>query len=133
MAAQFEWTPERVAELRESYEGGMSVGVLARKFGASRGSVTGKLSRLGIKRSHAPAQSLLPPKPSPAPVLIEEINGNDIARVKLADLEFWSCAYPCGDPRSADFGYCGQPRKPSSPYCAAHHARCYLPPQPRKV
>src|SRR5436190_22162768 len=38
------------------------------------------------------------------------------------------CAFPLDDPDSAKPAtrFCGVPRRPGSPYCAPHHARCHL-------
>jgi hypothetical protein len=40
------------------------------------------------------------------------------------------CQYPIGEPGKSGFHYCGKPLDSSGrPYCAAHHAVCYLPPK----
>ncbi len=43
-------------------------------------------------------------------------------RVKLFDLEFNSCRFPIGDPRDAEFSFCGQPAPGFgiNPYCPTH-------------
>lgn len=35
-----------------------------------------------------------------------------------------TCRFPIGDPKAADFGYCGRPRERGA-YCACHGARAY--------
>jgi hypothetical protein len=39
--------------------------------------------------------------------------------------ELLRCAYPLNNELPLEF--CGAPGKPGSPYCAVHHAFCYLP------
>ncbi len=46
--------------------------------------------------------------------------------IGLLDLEAGDCRWPIGDPRHSGFGFCGQPRRPGRPYCAAH-AECARP------
>jgi GcrA cell cycle regulator len=37
-----------------------------------------------------------------------------------------TCLFPEGDPRAADFSFCGEPvTRPGSSYCAEHEARAY--------
>lgn len=44
--------------------------------------------------------------------------------VALLDLEPHHCRWPIGNPRSADFGFCGANREsPLTPYCCEHHRR----------
>jgi hypothetical protein len=44
--------------------------------------------------------------------------------VTLADLGDGMCRWPIGDPRSAEFAYCGAPAAKS--YCAGHRAIAYI-------
>lgn len=57
---------------------------------------------------------------------------DDIARVKLADLESHHCRYPIGDPKHPSFGFCGLTKHPGKPYCVTHVEKCFAPtPPPR--
>ena len=38
----------------------------------------------------------------------------------LADLEACDCRWPIGDPRQADFHFCGATKLLDRPYCAEH-------------
>ena len=51
----------------------------------------------------------------------------------VVTLERNDCRWPFGDPRHADFHFCGQPRKNGSAYCEAHAARSFQPSQPRRA
>lgn len=44
------WTEDRVALLRQYFEGNRSVTMMSKEFGISRGAVIGKLHRLGLRR-----------------------------------------------------------------------------------
>lgn len=37
------------------------------------------------------------------------------------------CVWPIGDPRDADFGFCGAARSGDGPYCAEHRKCAYVP------
>jgi len=43
----------------------------------------------------------------------------------LNDLEINDCRWPIGDPRQADFHFCGAPQQSGRPYCAAHWAMSF--------
>lgn len=45
----------------------------------------------------------------------------------LLDLEAPDCKWPIGDPKKADFGFCGERRQPGRPYCAGHCRLAYMP------
>lgn len=47
-------------------------------------------------------------------------------RRSLQELTDDTCRWPVGDPRAADFFFCGAPPLPDKPYCAAHCARAEL-------
>ena len=38
----------------------------------------------------------------------------------VANIEANDCRWPFGDPRNADFHFCGEPQNPGRPYCLAH-------------
>ncbi len=42
------------------------------------------------------------------------------------------CKFPIGDPRDADFAFCGRDAR-CGPYCGAHARLAYQPPKPRRV
>ncbi len=52
-----------------------------------------------------------------------EIEPFDFRRlIKLDDLKGSHCRWPYGDPKDADFGFCGCTRAQGSSYCPAHRA-----------
>jgi hypothetical protein len=42
------------------------------------------------------------------------------------------CRWPIGDPRHADFHFCGAPQLPGRPYCELHWCMAFLPARPRQ-
>lgn len=36
-----------------------------------------------------------------------------------------SCSWPIGDPKTADFHFCGEPNEAGKPYCTTHCAQAY--------
>jgi GcrA cell cycle regulator len=49
----------------------------------------------------------------------------------LANLEQNECRWPIGDPRDADFHFCGERQASGRPYCAQHWAMAFVPSRPR--
>jgi GcrA cell cycle regulator len=50
----------------------------------------------------------------------------------LIDLGRACCAWPIGDPKSADFHFCGTPTDGRSPYCLAHREKAYSASEPKR-
>jgi GcrA cell cycle regulator len=49
-------------------------------------------------------------------------------RPKTVDtLERYDCRWPIGDPRHADFHFCGAPQLPGRPYCELHWRMAFQP------
>ena len=49
----------------------------------------------------------------------------------LTDLDANDCRWPEGDPRHADFHFCGAQKMDGRPYCPQHSALSFLPNRPR--
>ena len=49
----------------------------------------------------------------------------------MANLEQNECRWPIGDPRDADFHFCGALQASGRPYCAHHWAMAFVPSRPR--
>lgn len=78
-------------------------------------------------RPKLPAPAPLKREPLPAPRAEEGVDVT--ALLGLADLGPRNCRWPHGDPRHADFGFCGRPIiggksiHDGEPYCAEHKRR----------
>lgn len=53
-------------------------------------------------------------------------------RVKVDGLRDGVCHWPVGDPRDANFFFCGGRTLEGEPYCAHHHRVGVAPPQDRR-
>lgn len=124
-----------------------SYGQIANLYeGATVGAVAGRCRRLGLKRGTSrtigvkragrggPVLAPPPPPPKPARVMAmsvvamrQETQRREFVpgKVRLEDLESWSCRWPVGDPGEADFGFCGERRDADLPYCCAHRKLAY--------
>jgi GcrA cell cycle regulator len=151
------WDADATAELKRLNELKHSASWIAvqlkKLFGpCTRNSVLGKLWRLGLanprpevsmpkpKPRHRPVprekfsphrRLPAPAVPKPEPIPIPEIDDSAIPleqRKTLLELTNWTCRWICGDPRAADFFYCGHPSADftsNRPYCAHHTARAH--------
>ncbi|HET6926312.1 MAG TPA: GcrA family cell cycle regulator [Hyphomicrobiaceae bacterium] len=52
-------------------------------------------------------------------------------RKTVTTLEPRDCRWPLGDPRQADFHFCGEPQVPGQSYCEEHLRLAFQPPKPR--
>ena len=88
-------------------------------------------------RKIIPAGQPLPPQPS-----ANEISPEALARVSevektakrltLMELTEKTCKWPVGDPATDDFWFCGLPSVSGKPYCEAHNAVAFQPPNARR-
>ncbi|MBW7968154.1 GcrA family cell cycle regulator [Bradyrhizobium sp. BR 10289] len=71
----------------------------------------------------------MPKEPKEAPPPIVDAQIPMAQRRTLEQLDNGCCHWPVGDPRSADFFFCGAPKPddPDQPYCAAHRFRSLQP------
>ncbi len=108
------WTEERVERLKELWSQGMSASEIAQMLGdVTRNAVIGKAHRLGLSG-----------RPSP---IRKKSKG-----VTILDLTERMCKWPIGDPKHADFRFCGKPSVPGMPYCPEHCAMAYQTPGKKK-
>lgn len=63
------------------------------------------------------------------------IEGLELRHVSLLDLRKGECRFECsGQDDARNFTFCGNPVKPGSSYCSAHHAICLtLPPVSKRA
>lgn len=132
-----DWTDERISELKQLWESGVSGGVIAKKLGLTRNSIIGKVHRLGLKKRQStcrivhipPRRKIIPARHTPSvsvqPLPPEPPAPATALRLTLMQLTDATCKCGLGDPKHADFAFCGLPVKPGSRYCPAHHARFY--------
>lgn len=138
------WTAERIETLKAMWADGMTVTLIAGRFGVDRGAISGKLDRLGLLggrtlaarqkrlRSIEPEQrpklrqkaceqasSSKLTEECPAGAADEPAMISGVVEAFLA-LEPQHCRWPYGEPREAGFRFCGQRKLSGLPYCEAH-------------
>ena len=149
----WEWTEDRVTTLKKLWtEGYTASQIAAIIFGPTRNSVIGKARRLNLER-RAPTRPRNPTTnqqtkkkmlhkigvASLKPISIALVHRARVItsapipkskQIKLFDLTAQTCRWPIGDPRSADFCFCGHEPKEISSYCQFHFdlGRRYLAP-----
>ncbi len=134
-----EWTDERIEALRALWMQGFTASQIAERLGGvSRNAVIGKAHRLGLSARPSPikretARTLpmhrapaAPPPPMPAPAAAMPPQP-PVQRAAPAPAPGGSksCMWPLGDPKQADFHFCGAPAEPGRPYCSQHCAAAY--------
>lgn len=133
-----DWTEDQVSTLARLWQEGLSASHVARQLGGvSRNAVIGKIHRLGIALRATPvrfraARGSSPPRPpgrssGPCAVerpdrlrLLEFLDAELAPTATIRTLTVTSCRWPIGDPREADFGYCGRECASASVYCRGH-------------
>ncbi len=150
------WTPERIAQLRDFVDSGLTCSQIAAEIGVTRNAVIGKIHRLGLSPGRPAAQPArsCPPRgrrprlPSPRQMLrlvyadapgIAEGTGtqseviDSTQRCSLLELTQNTCRWPVSDPGAADFSFCGNDAHTGFPYCAAHARMAYRSPARRRA
>jgi GcrA cell cycle regulator len=81
--------------------------------------------RIGA-RSASPTEAPASASPPLEPALEAAASETELPGLvaHLEDLAPDACHWPCGDPKAADFAFCGR-RTLSPPYCVAHDRRAY--------
>jgi GcrA cell cycle regulator len=150
-----EWSSERIEQLRSLWQEGLSASQIAVSLGGiTRNAVIGKAHRLGLTGRPSPIKNRpvgvsrprpprrprvevsaprvmappVPPRRIEAPPPVETEDGPGATILTLTDR---ICKWPIGDPRHADFHFCGRASAEGLPYCTDHARRAYQPPARR--
>ena len=110
-------------------------------MGVSKNAIVGKVHRLELESRPSPIVSGKEEEPAPkkkkAPSKITKTSKETVESKKetvpeetsegtrLVDLTPNSCRWPLGDPKDADFVFCGKKVVPGKIYCAEHCAQAY--------
>ena len=147
------WTPELIKELKKLWKKGLTTGEIGRSIGMSKNAVVGKAHRLGLESRPSPIKReevipqkekgirvpkkepktiapkvVAPPKmvePAPEVKPVKKARPGKTGGVKLVDLKPASCRWPEGDPKEAEFHFCGAEVVPGKSYCDEHCAIAY--------
>ncbi len=138
------WTEERLAELRRLWvEETLSSSEIAQRMGISRGTVMGKINRLGLlRRGGAPSLEALPlsaeePQEqdlSPATPSASTLKAVEDHRIgqhpTIFELRARHCRFPLGGFREPAVFFCGKPADLPKPYCRECCRRAYTTMKP---
>jgi len=144
----FAWKPEHIAFISEKWRAGWSAGMIAKALDGkvSRGSVLGKLHRLGLLRQRTSNRNHIVTvrggklRQTPGPI---RADGKHLALENLPlppepdnpggvafdDLEPGMCRWPYGQ---GPYTFCGCRSIPNTSYCPTHHAAAWTSVPARK-
>jgi GcrA cell cycle regulator len=103
------WTPERIAQLKQLWEEGVTTAEIGRRIGVTKNAVIGKVHRIGLVPRVV--------KEAPPP------------RRNVFEFTGPACMWPIGHPNDDDFHFCGGRPVSGKPYCEAHAAKAYIRPK----
>lgn len=138
------WPAARLAVIVDEHQQETCFRAIGARLGISKNAVVSQAHRIGLPcrpkrngqslkpRPARPGRTVVKPKPPKPPVPSAlDLRHARRAEVKAAlalsalhhglisDLAPNSCKWPVGDPKAADFGFCGRPRG-RGPYCCDH-------------
>ncbi len=128
------WNSARVDLLKTLWADGLPANQIAAKLGeVTRNAVIGKAHRLGLPgrktTSRTPRPRRTSPLCKPAFIRPRPVPPLDLPpapaalMLSVSQLADATCHWPIGDPRSAEFGFCGSQAAPGrQPFCAHHQA-----------
>ncbi len=145
------WTDDRLEELKRLWvEEALTSSQIAERMGISRGTVLGKINRLGLLRHlagsvsskspvdaekpQAPRKPVLSQAPPPLPtapsvadcVVIESHASSRIGNhPTIFELRGGQCRFPLGGSREPAVFFCGKPAAAPRPYCRECCQRAY--------
>jgi GcrA cell cycle regulator len=140
------WTDARVETLKTLWREGLSAAQIAGQLGrVTRNAVLGKIHRLGLSgravaprlggqrpawvkpRSKPAKRPPAPKRAAAAPVDIAAPAEGPGLATSILQLSANMCRWPIGDPKAADFSYCGRRVDVAGPYCPAHRLIAHRP------
>ena len=140
------WTDDRVDELRRLWvEEALASAEIARRMGISRGTVMGKVNRLGLLRhsavpplqeaSAAVAGAQEPASPGTTAAALDgtenHVSGWSGKHPTIFELKAGQCHFPLGGKNEPAEYFCGKPAMGSKPYCRECCQRAYVPSRAR--
>lgn len=146
------WTAEKMAQLRDLHGKGFSHAQICHKMRLSKGSVSGKISRLGgLKNRESPIKAAASVTRKPARVRAPRADGSafnrsaqcstfvsGITREQVSAAverreRVTDCCWPVAEDKrfSRQFRFCGDASAPGKPYCETHCRVAYVRPHPQ--
>lgn len=112
------WTAEKIKQLKKLWSKGKSTVEIGRELGISKNAVVGKVHRLELNARPSPIKKDAKPKTIKKKAPQKE-------NMSLLDLKLNSCRWPIGEPKDADFHFCGKDTVTGKPYCTEHCKLAY--------
>lgn len=112
---QSTWTPEKIKMLKKLWSKGKSTVEIGRELGISKNAVVGKVHRLELNARPSPIKKEVAVKP-----IKQKAKVPASGKMTLMDLKLNSCRWPIGEPKDADFHFCGKDTVTGKPYCPEH-------------
>lgn len=114
-----------------------SVAATAQLMGRKPNAVRHALTRAGVsiramRQHYAKPNKHRPHDASKAFVSPDGGINSELAQMAFEAKPANGCSWPIGDLESQAFSFCGRPRKPKRPYCAACCKRAYIKPDKAK-
>lgn len=116
------WADTKVEALLEAWDEGLSLGLIAKRMNITRGAVSAKCDRLGLKRPKPliDGRSFAPHAKRPAKVWDEP----QARRVPM--WETTGCMWPVDEVDGVHL-FCDAPKAAGRSYCECHHQRSRVP------
>ena len=154
MNSEFEWTDDRIRELRQLWSEGHSTAEIGRRMGISKNAVVGKAHRLDLPARPSPIRTggspraPRAPRRQPVPTLADTMPlsclcAADIpvpleriaptvkparhAAIASTRVGSHPCCWPIGEPGTPAFRFCDDLAPLDVPYCDEHARRAYKP------
>ena len=139
--AESNWSEDRITTLMSLWLNGLSASQIAKQLGGvTRNAVIGKVHRLGLsgraqpsrpaRLPRSPRRAAPPPRPvarmAPPQTRPQPAPEGPGLVPSLAVLGAHACKWPIGDPKAADFSFCGRIAS-GGPYCPSHKASAFQP------
>ncbi len=121
------WTPEGITRLKQLWSEGLTATAIGSVLKISKNAVIGKAHRLEL----TPRQSPILRAPSPRDTKAGPTKKKAPVIFTMADLTAQTCRWPSGDPKHADFQFCGRKAEQGKPYCPHHCSIGYVANKPK--
>lgn len=113
------WPAARLAVIVDEHQQETCFRAIGARLGVSKNAVVSQAHRIGLPcRPKRNGQSLKP-RPARRAEVKAALALSALHRGLISNLAPHTCKWPVGDPKAADFGFCGRPRG-VGPYCCDH-------------
>lgn len=124
------WPKDKVTTLKALFYSGLSFALIGKRMGKTRNQVMGKIKRLKLERAETrlAVRSKQQRRPKKAPTLQAvalTVTPMVTHGVAFLDLTPACCRFVIGEDAKG-FRFCTETKRTASPYCEAHHRRCYV-------